>query len=278
MEPAHANAGGPGRSHKRFFGLGRPVDLAVQQNGSMLITDDQSGTIYKLTWSPSAVSAANGYPVIAPNSYATVYGSALATQTAVASPPYPGTLGGVSLTLKDASGQSFPASLVFVSSSQINFIVPAGIGPGSANVELETQSGTRELGTSRINSAAPALFTLSGDGNGTAAATAVDSSGKTVPVFQCSSLICSEVPVEVGSGQIFLSLFGTGIRGADTKSVQVLIQGNAVPVSFAGAQPTYPGLDQINVQLPASLAGAGRVTVQISIAGITSNFATVTVQ
>ena len=35
-----------------------------------------------------------------------------------------------------------------------------------------------------------------------------------------------------------------------------------MPVSYAGAQGQYPGLDQVNLQLPSSLAGSGDTVIQ----------------
>ena len=42
-------------------------------------------------------------------------------------------------------------------------------------------------------------------------------------------------------------------------------------VLFAGPAPCCAGLDQINIQLPDSLAGAGRVPVVVTQNGVTSN-------
>ncbi len=37
--------------------------------------------------------------------------------------------------------------------------------------------------------------------------------------------------------------------------------------SYSGPQLQYPGPDQINLELPRSLAGAGAVTVKVSVGG-----------
>ena len=35
-----------------------------------------------------------------------------------------------------------------------------------------------------------------------------------------------------------------------------------MPVTYAGTQGRYPGLDQVNLQLPSSLAGRGDTVIQ----------------
>jgi uncharacterized protein (TIGR03437 family) len=262
-----------------FFNFGRPVGVAPNSDGSLLITDDVTGTVYKLIWAPSAVSSANGYSIVAPDSYAVIYGSALAGSTASATLPYPASLGGVSLSITDANGQTFAAPLVYVSASQINFLVPHGVAPGAARLSLTSGNSSQDLGSPQIAASAPGLFSLSGDGNGIAAATAADSQGNPVPVFSCAPAGCSATPIAVDRGPVYLSLYGTGFRNSASGSVYVLINGVSVPVLYAGAQPTYPGLDQINIALPASLAGAGEVQIEVWMsADVTSNPVTIRIQ
>jgi uncharacterized protein (TIGR03437 family) len=261
-----------------FLEIGaRPVDVAIDSSGALLITDDATWTIYKLIWAPSAVSAANGFAVLAPNSYASVYGSGLASQNASAGAPYPTSLGGISLSLQDSTGLSFTAPLVYVSSGQINFIVPAGVAPGTTHLTLNSGSNSQDLGYVQIVPTAPGLFTISGDGTGIAAATAIDSKGNAVPVFRCAGGNCTGTPVTVTGNTVFLSLYGTGIRGAASGTVQVRANGIALPVTYAGAQGTYPGLDQINVTLQPWMAGGGDFELDVMIGGATSNVVTVQV-
>jgi len=249
-----------------FFNFGRPVGLAVNADGTLLITDDATGTVYKLTWSPSAVSAANGYPIVAPDSYAAIY--------AAPGQQFP-TDSGDSLTLTDSAGQNFTASLVYASPSQINFLVPHGAAAGAAKLMLSSI----DLGSPEIQTAAPGLFTLSGDGNGIAAATAQDAQGNPVQVFSCGASGCTAIPIAVAGKTIYLSLYGTGFRNAAPGSVYALINGVSVPVQYAGAQPTYAGLDQVNIPLPAWLAGAGEVQIELWMSADTiSNPVTVRIQ
>jgi uncharacterized protein (TIGR03437 family) len=261
-----------------FIDFGRPVGVAVAPDGALLVTDDLADAVYRVVWAPSAVSAASGYAIVAPGSYAAVYGSGLADNAVFATAPYPNTLGDVSLSITDASGQSFKAPLVYVSPSQINFIVPDGMAAGTAHMTLTSPTATKDLGAPEIVANAPGLFSLSGDGKGVAAATAADAQGDQVQVFSCSSGGCAATPVKVSGGPVYLSLYGTGIRNASAGSVQVKANGVPIQVLFAGGQPTYPGLDQVNVALPASLAGAGEVQFEVAIGNVTSNVVSINVQ
>ena len=68
----------------------------------------------------------------------------------------------------------------------------------------------------------------------------------------------------------------TGMRRAPLVQVTVSIGGVNVPVSYAGPQGAFVGLDQVNVQLPASLAGSGDVPVILTVAGKQANTARMT--
>lgn len=57
-----------------------------------------------------------------------------------------------------------------------------------------------------------------------------------------------------------------------------VIRSQAIPVIFAGAQPAFPGLDHVNLLLPASLKGTGTVNVNLTVDGMTSNTAALTFQ
>ena len=63
--------------------------------------------------------------------------------------------------------------------------------------------------------------------------------------------------------------YGTGIRHGG--SVTCTVGGVSVPVSYSGAQGSYPGLDQVNVPLGAALRGLGEVDVVVTADGKASN-------
>jgi uncharacterized protein (TIGR03437 family) len=53
--------------------------------------------------------------------------------------------------------------------------------------------------------------------------------------------------------------------------VTATIGGVNATVTYSGPQGTYPGLDQVNLLIPASLAGKGRLNVVLTAAGKPSN-------
>ena len=57
----------------------------------------------------------------------------------------------------------------------------------------------------------------------------------------------------------------------------VQIGGQTLAPTYAGPVSNYAGLDQVNVALPGSLAGAGTVNIAVSIAGAQSNALTATI-
>ncbi len=133
-----------------------------------------------------------------------------------------------------------------------------------------------------VAAAAPNLFSADASGSGVAAATAVrtlDQLQTPLPVFSCSSAGCASVPLVLGiDTPIFVSFYGTGIRGASPADVIVSIGGIQTPVQYAGPQSQFAGLDQINVPLPLSLRNAGEVNVTVTIAGRASNTVRIAVQ
>ena len=75
-------------------------------------------------------------------------------------------------------------------------------------------------------------------------------------------------PIDLGpeSDQVYLLLFGTGIRSRSSLSgVIATIDGEYSAVSFAGGQSDFAGLDQVNVLVTRSLMGRGEVDVLLTV-------------
>lgn len=226
-----------------------------------------------LPHSVTAVSAANGAPLVAPGSIASIYGANLAPGVATAGSiaNLPTKLGGISLHVRDAFGADRLAQLFYVSPTQINFLVPDATAEGlvAMNIDDGHVPFVEGLLATVVQMLAPSFFTADETGTGAAAATAVrvlpDGTQVPVPVFTCSNGRCSTVPIDVSQGPVYLSLYGTGFRKQSTGQNGVPLAGcqiqNRFPrVVYAGSQRQIPGLDQLNLPLP-QMSGAGEVDV-----------------
>jgi uncharacterized protein (TIGR03437 family) len=248
-----------------------PTSLGMSASGN------QSGGAGSIVVS---LSTASGYPRLGTGSFAAAYGSGLASAVQIASPPFPQTLGGVTVTLLDSAGTTWSAPIQSISPNQVNYLVPDGAAPGIATVTIGSASGSAQ-----IDSIGPGLYSASGTGTGVAAAGAAlyQASGAILPqnVYQCVASGCVSSPLNLGQpgDQLILSLYGTGIRNnSGLQNAFASVGGVRATILYAGAQPQFPGLDQVNLAIPTSLAGAGEVPVVITLDGQTANSVTVNIQ
>jgi uncharacterized protein (TIGR03437 family) len=236
---------------------------------------------------PIAVqSAAAPNAAVTPESIASIYGSTLAatTQESNAQPP-PESLGGATLTVTDSAGTARAAPLMYVSPSQLNFVVPSGSATGLATFTIANGNASLTT-TGMIQSVAPTLFSMNGDGRGVAAANALVVSAANpqlqspVSVFQCVASGCVPTPIQLSANTtVYLILYGTGIRNRSSlANVTATIGGTNVPVLYAGVQPSFDGLDQVNLTLPLSLTGSGAVNVVLTVDGQTANVVAINIQ
>ena len=120
-------------------------------------------------------------------------------------------------------------------------------------------------------------------GTGIAAAyviqVAPDGSQQAQFVFTTQSGSISPLPINLNTpGQVFLILYGTGFDAVGSGSVIATVQGVSVPVTYAGPQLQIPGLDQVNLLLPPSLAGQSLSSVVLTIGGVVTNTVYITIQ
>jgi uncharacterized protein (TIGR03437 family) len=222
---------------------------------------------------------------LAPNSWATAYGTGLATVSQGASTLNQTNIGGTTVTIADASGVQRLAPLAYVSPGQVNYLIPSGTALGSATVTISVGGTAVASGSVVIAAIGPGLF-LSRPTNliaGDVLRVHADNSQSVENVYaQTASGGLVPAPIDLGpaTDQVYLELFATGLRGhsAASNSVTVTAGGVSLPVAYAGAQPQYVGLDQIDVLLPPSLAGAGDVTIQVTVDGQAANPGHVTIK
>jgi uncharacterized protein (TIGR03437 family) len=244
------------------------------------------------------VSAAsfNADSVVAPNSYAAMVGRDLVTQNISASTiPLPDQLGGVSIKVIDSAGAEFTAP-VFATAllavgefDQINFVIPQGVATGVARLAVTRNGVQVATGVVAIESVAPGIFMrlpadLAGLTNNPNNVTAPPPAAITFIstregvqrpprfTYQIGRLGAFEpAPINVGlqTDQLFLVLFGTGIRNAGTVTARI---GNSpVNVLFAGPSPEFVAVDQVNIHIPFNLLGRGIVELRLTADGKAAN-------
>lgn len=205
----------------------------------------------------SIVNAANNSSTsLTPNGLATVYGRNLAYSTVavsleqVGAGTLPYKLGGIQITVG-----LWLAPLLYVSPTQINFLIPADLAPGQTALAITRQSTSTQVQITVLE-AAPALFVVD---NGKLAATHAD--GK---------LITVEAPAKPGE---IIVIYGAGLGRTEPRQKDGVIPRVAASILlldrlrivldeqpltadsilYAGITPGYPGLYQINIRLPETI-------------------------
>ena len=225
----------------------------------------------------SAASFAEGD--LAPGMLASLFGSGFTTESVAATElPLPTSLGGVEVEIEDQQGQSFKAALVYVSPAQVNIVVPEGLALGNASVKMLRQGELITRGQYPLRATAPGLFAANGNGKGAPAAGIVrlSASGEQTPEFaaEFDPATHSFKPRSLlfGAGdRLFLVLYGTGLRVSGASNARLTIGASELPILYIGDQQKFPGLDQVNVELPSTLAALGDTSVELVVDGKAAN-------
>jgi uncharacterized protein (TIGR03437 family) len=222
----------------------------------------------------------------APASYAVVFGAGLGN-AAQSSAGLTSTLGGSSIQVVDALGKASSALLYYVSPAQMNFLMPSNLRPGMAKLTVLNQAGISSTTQITVSAVSPGIFSADATGTGLAAGSALrvsaDGTQTELSIGNCNGtpLICTPIPIDLGgpTDAVYLSLYGTGIRGRSMLTdVSAAIGGVKSKVLYAGAQPNFQGLDQVNLQIDQSLRGRGAVPIVVSVDGVASNGVTIAIQ
>lgn len=218
-------------------------------------------------------SASNERGPLAVGSLVTAYaelGAALATFTQTASSSaWPLTLGGATVTVTDSKGVQTPAVISYASANQLNYQMPSTVATGLGKVTISA-GGTSVSGAVNIVDAYPGIFTVNAQRLAAAQSSTMNGATQVTSSVATTNTAGQYVaaPISVSGAPVYLILYGTGIGSA---AVTATIGGVNAPVSFSGPQGTYPGLDQVNLLIPPSLAGKGQVEVLVTAAGKPAN-------
>ena len=220
-------------------------------------------------YTADSIVNASDYSVgpFAPNSVLSIFGTNLSWSTAA----YNSTQTAQSLLPMELAGaavyvNSFPAPLLYVSPSQINFLIPGNEIPGNAQVRVVREGTSGPPVNLTLVNGAPALFVT---GTGFAIATHLD-----------GSLVNDTSPAHGGE---YIVLYATGLGATDPNpplgqipqaaallhwlgALSVSLDGAPLPASaiyYAGLTPRYAGLYQLNIQLPQNVAPEPAIQVSI---------------
>jgi uncharacterized protein (TIGR03437 family) len=292
---------GPGLGCPNLFSTGCPAtnlkfgpsDVALDASGNLYTVNFIGGLVYKISGvpistGPNPTISANGVvngasfgPGIAPNSFATIFGTNLAPKTddwgaSIVNGKLPPSLDGVSVSI---GGK--PAYVSFISPGQLNVLVP-NLGPGAVSVTVTTPSGVSAAVTATVGQSSPAFFPFPGSQpvatrqDFTFAAKAGTFPGlTTIPAAPGDVIIlwgtgfgptspAAPVGVQVPSDQLY------------STSTPVAVKINNIDATVYGAAlaPGFAGLYQVAIQVPPTLAD-GDWPVQATIGGVTSPAGTV---
>jgi len=257
------------------------LTLAVIQDpfGNLVVADASNRVAFY--YPPlTAVNAAHLMPnhPLAPGVFATIFtvaGGSFGTGTALASAlpnliPYPKVLGDTQVLVNGTQ-----APVYFVSPNQINFVVPMNAPTGgSAEIQVLKVSTGQLLAISNViqmNSVSPGIFEISGtgtnrqgaviNGDGTTinSATSPAKRGDVISIYATGQGFLANAPADGDIPRNGLVQTPVNPRVAIGDFVDNYAPQPGDPpdksfVKFSGLSPNFPGIWQINVQIPFGVA------------------------
>jgi len=238
-----------------FSGDGLPASTA-QLNSPADLVLDLSGTIW------IADSGNNRLRMLAPSVVADVTATATLVHSATLAPGpiAPGEIitifgAGFDPNQTQLVFGGEPATVFYAGTGQINALAPMDLTPNSITDIGIMVDGTKVADVpSQVVSAAPGIFTT---GNGTGQAAAVNQDG---------TLNSASNPAARGS---IVSFYATG-QGQAAGAVSLKIGLYPAQLLYAGPAPGFPGLMQINAQVPAGFLPPGIQPVVLAVGSATS--------
>ena len=279
-----------------WFGLFGPVGLYVDRQDTLYVGDVGNHRVAQFLKPAAVVNAATFQTSVplAPGGLATLFSNRLSgSKTTVSDTTWPVSVANRQIVVNDET----LAPIYYLDGGQINFQMPSNAPLGSNRIAVRV-ADTEELvagGAVVVSRASPGLFTMTQTGSGQGAI-----------VNQDGTLNSTANPARAGS---IVVIYGTG-QGPVSPAVPdgtaapsgTLSSTVAVPTSdartclnnqpsmcvafggtsfgdikYSGLAPSFIGLWQINVQLPANVTG-NAVPVRVTINGSPSNTVTVAVR
>ncbi len=246
-----------------------------------------SGAVPLLAQLPSISAIENNYSYtlpsvpnygIAPGSLFVIFGSNLSTVTvpvlqSSAPPGVPLTLNNVSVSVT-VNGMMVPVPLYYVAATQIAGVLPSTVPAGTGTITVTNNGLASAPAPFKVVTSNFGILTTNNLGYGPAAA--FDATNKLLSATNSTS-----------PGQTIV-LYGTGV-GADPANddrvfpqkqnnltnipMQIFVGGVAATIAYRG-RSQFPGVDQINVTLPQSIATGCYVSLVVMSGSYVSNSTT----
>ncbi len=200
----------------------------------------------------AVLNAASFTADVAPGSLAAIFGSGLWSPAGT--------------TSVEVGGMQ--AAVVAATPFQVNAQLPLELTAGSHTLRVNSAFGSAEQSI-RVAPAAPAIFTMAAQ--------------QGVVVNQDGSLNSPQAPARRGQVIVAYSTgFGAVVAQGALRVAQLPVtaslEGQSVPVNFAGLVPGFFGLYQANVAIPAATAPGIGLRLELTQAGVRSNSVSVAVQ
>jgi minor extracellular serine protease Vpr len=275
------------------YGFAYATVTIGSQTGTYAVNASGGGQAYQFAGNVSlqptvsaggVVNAANSTAPVAPGSYVSIYGSNLSytTDENYSAVRLPLSMDQVTVSFDAAATGSLPAvsvpgHMVYVSPTQVNIQVPWELqGYSSAQMKVTLyEFGFGNVVPVPIANYTPAIFGSSVAAAENATTGQVISSTNPAVRGSVISLFCNGLgPVtnQPASGD------SAGVPLSSTTTLAtVTIGGASANVTFSGLAPGFPGLYQVNFQVPSSIQ-AGNQPITVSIGGVSSPALTLPVQ
>ena len=195
--------------------------------------------------------------------------------------PLPTELLGTTIEVTDSQGTAQLAKFFALRENQANYLIPAGTALGPATIKVTSGSGNMLTGVVQIEAVAPGIYTANAQGTGLAAALVIHirGDGSVEQTLTFDPFTGASVPIDLGAedDQVFVALFGTGMRGAATPATAT-VGGEATAVLGPVPHAVFEGLDQANLgALSRALAGRGDVDIDFMVDGKAANTVSVNI-
>jgi uncharacterized protein (TIGR03437 family) len=221
---------------------------------------------------------------IAQGSMFVVFGQNLAQgQLVLATAPFSTELGGCSIQVS-GGGVTADAVLIYTSFAQVAAILPSRIPPGDATIAVTYRFQPDPEKTSapariRVARSSFGIFTRNQAGSGP---------GIVQNYNSATDQPVNALTAPVRPGQVMI-LWGTGLGPVTFDETQlpkvgdldveaeVFVGNKSARILYKGRSPQFPGIDQINFEVPADAADGCHVPLAVRAGGVVSNFASIAI-